>query len=163
MRLPSAAISLRTPEYGPHARYQLIRREGLRHVVVEAGLQPLDDVVLALTRGEHDDREVTGERLAFGGYPDAEKLQELKSQGYDGVITLLNPSIPFEKVLLEREMENGKQVGIPIHSFPMLPWISENGDSLQGIERLVNNNPNTRGTTSTATSANTGWTSSARR
>jgi hypothetical protein len=93
------------------------------------------DVMVAV--GELNDQNVETERLTFGAYPDEQRLEELKSQGYDGVVTLLNPSIPFERVLLEREKKAGEEVGIPVHSFPMLPWISENDDSLRGIERLV--------------------------
>lgn len=93
------------------------------------------DVMVAL--GELNDQNVETEWLTFGAYPDQQKLEELKAQGYDGVITLLNPGIPFEKVLLEREKEAAREVSIPVHSFRMLPWISENDESLQGIQRLV--------------------------
>jgi hypothetical protein len=93
------------------------------------------DVMVAV--GELNDQNVETERLTFGAYPDEQKLEDLKSQGYDGVVTLLNPGIPFERVLLEGEKKAGEEVGIPVHSFPMLPWISENDDSLRGIERLV--------------------------
>jgi len=93
------------------------------------------DVMVAV--GELNDQNVETERLTFGAYPDEHKLEDLKSRGYDGVVTLLNPNIPFEKVLLEREKKAGEEVGIPVYSFPMLPWVSENDDSLRGIERLV--------------------------
>lgn len=90
-------------------------------------------VALDLTGRE----EVRGERLTFGSYPDEEKLEELQSEGYDGVITLLNPDIPFERVLLERERANAERIGIELHSYPMLPWISQNQRSLTGIASLV--------------------------
>lgn len=54
----AAAVLARAPEDGPDAGGQLVRRERLRHVVVQAGLQALYDIVLALARGEHDDREL---------------------------------------------------------------------------------------------------------
>jgi len=95
------------------------------------------DTDLMVAVGELSEETLETERLTFGSYPDAQRLEELKDQGYDGVITLLNPNIPFEKVLLQREKENGRAVGIPVHSFPMLPWISENNDSLEGIQALV--------------------------
>jgi protein tyrosine phosphatase (PTP) superfamily phosphohydrolase (DUF442 family) len=72
-----------------------------------------------------------GERYAFGPYPDKPRLRELKAEGYDGVISLLSPMIPFEKILLEQEMEHGKEVGITIYSLPMLPWVSDNQESIQ--------------------------------
>lgn len=79
----------------------------------------------------------SSKRLTFGSYPDIEKLGQLDDQEYDGVIALLNPSTPFERVLLDEEKTNGKEIGVKVYSFPMLPWVSENGDSLQGIESLV--------------------------
>lgn len=81
--------------------------------------------------------EAEGERLTFGSYPDEAKLRELESEGYDGVITLLSPEIPFERVLLERERENAERIGIPVRSYPMLPWISQNQNALAGIAGLV--------------------------
>ena len=42
-------------------------------------------------------------------------------------------------MLLEEEKANGKEIGLEVHSFPMLPWISANGDSLRGIDNLVEN------------------------
>jgi protein tyrosine phosphatase (PTP) superfamily phosphohydrolase (DUF442 family) len=95
------------------------------------------DTDLMVAVGELNDQNVSTERLTFGAYPDEQRLEDLKAQGYDGVVTLLNPNIPFEKVLLEREKEAGEEVGIPVHSFPMLPWISSNDDAIRGIERLV--------------------------
>jgi protein tyrosine phosphatase (PTP) superfamily phosphohydrolase (DUF442 family) len=77
------------------------------------------------------------ERFTFGPYPDRLDLQTLKEQGYDGVITLLHPSIPFERVLLTEERENAEDVGIELHSLPMLPWISDNHEALAEIRKLA--------------------------
>ncbi|MGB3681613.1 MAG: hypothetical protein WA990_03925 [Rubrobacteraceae bacterium] len=98
------------------------------------------DTNTMIAMGNLNEQTVESERLTFGSYPDLQRLEELEDQGYDGVITLLNPSIPFERVLLEEEKANGKEVGLEVHSFPMLPWISANGDSLRGIDNLVNSN-----------------------
>jgi len=81
-------------------------------------------------------REVT-KRFTFGPYPDLAELQKLKSQGYDGVISLLHPTIPFETVLIEREKANAAQVGIKLYHFPMLPWISDNHDAREGVRKLI--------------------------
>jgi len=85
MRLPalSAAVSLRAPQHGPDAGDKLVGGEGLRHVVVEAGLQPLDDVVLALAGGEHDDRE--GGKVAFRAAPDAPDELQAVHPGHQAV------------------------------------------------------------------------------
>jgi len=77
------------------------------------------------------------ERFTFGPYPDKPRLQELKAEGYDGVISLLSPMIPFEKILLEEEMKHGKEIGIAVHSLPMLPWVSENQESIQQAMELA--------------------------
>ena len=81
--------------------------------------------------------EEVSPNLSFGPYPDKEALQLLKDQGYDGVINLLHPAIPFEEVLAREEKKNGAEVGIKVYSFPMLPWISENRAALAGIRGLI--------------------------
>ena len=75
--------------------------------------------------------------LSFGPYPDKDELKLLKAQGYDGVISLLHPAIPFEEVLLQEERGNGEALGIKVYSFPMLPWISENKTALTSIRTLL--------------------------
>lgn len=78
-----------------------------------------------------------GQRLVFGPYPDAAKLEELEGEGYDGVIALLSPKVPFERVLLQQEEENGEATGIRVYSRPMLPWITGNEASLETIKTLA--------------------------
>ena len=65
------------------------------------------DADLMVAFGEMNQEEAWGERFTFGAYPDARKIEELKDEGYDGVITLLNPKIPFERVLLKQELAAG--------------------------------------------------------
>jgi protein tyrosine phosphatase (PTP) superfamily phosphohydrolase (DUF442 family) len=81
--------------------------------------------------------EEVSERLSFGPYPDKNELKLLKAQGYDGVISLLHPAIPFEEVLLQEEKKNAEDVGIQFYSRPMLPWISENKAALNSILVLI--------------------------
>lgn len=81
-------------------------------------------------------REVTS-RFTFGPYPELPELQQLKAQGYDGVISLLHPTIPFETVLIAREEANARQAGLRLYHFPMLPWISDNREARDGIRKLV--------------------------
>ena len=90
--------------------------------------------LVALSRGE---TQSLGERFTFGPYPDRGDLEQLKQQGYDAVVTLLSPAIPFEKVLLDEELANGAAVGIKVYSFPMLPWISDNAGALAAIHDLA--------------------------
>lgn len=81
--------------------------------------------------------EEVSPNLSFGPYPDKEALKLLKEQGYDGVISLLHPAIPFEEVLWQEEKKNGEELGIKTYDFPMLPWISENRAALAGIRSLI--------------------------
>lgn len=81
--------------------------------------------------------EEVSDRLSFGPYPDLEQMKLLKQQGYDGVISVLHPAIPFEEVLLREEKKNGAEVGLKVYDFPMLPWISENKAALKGIQALL--------------------------
>ena len=54
-------VLARAAQHGADARQQFARREGLDHVVVDAGLEAADAVVLLAARGQHDDRHLAGE------------------------------------------------------------------------------------------------------
>lgn len=74
----------------------------------------------------------------FGAYPDEEKMEELKEDGYTGVISLLHSMvIPAEPILMEKEVINAKKVGIKLISVPMLPWIVENDASVLKIKEIA--------------------------
>jgi len=96
----------------------------------------LDTGLAVITSRQGSVREVT-RRFTFGPYPELEQLQQLKSQGYDGVVSLLHPTIPFEAVLIEREEGNARQAGLKLYHFPMLPWISDNREARDGMQKLV--------------------------
>ncbi len=100
-----------------------------------------NSAIVAMSRGEVEE---TTEQLTFGPYPDQSLLKDLEQQGYDGVITLLSTTIPFENELLDQELENGDEVGLTIHSFPMLPWVGDNAQSINGIIDLLKTNPDKR-------------------
>lgn len=100
-----------------------------------------DTALISLSRGEV---ETASERFTFGPYPDQSTMQTIKEQGYEGIITLLNPTIVFEKKLLTDEQNKGEKLGIKVHSFPMLPWVGDNKQSIEGILNLVDNNPGKR-------------------
>ena len=93
-----------------------------------------DSNLVAVFQGTSQQRN---SKFMIGPYPEEERLTELKKEGYQGVISLLSPTIPFEKLLLDREMQAGAKIGIQVYSFPMLPWISGNQTSLNGIKELV--------------------------
>ncbi|WP_203361432.1 hypothetical protein [Bacillus sp. REN10] len=78
-----------------------------------------------------------GERFTFGPYPEKNDMKALKEEGYDGIITLLNPTLPIEKPLLDKEKKNAKEIGIELHSIPMLPWVGNNSDSIKEAKTLI--------------------------
>lgn len=78
-----------------------------------------------------------GERFTFGPYPEKEELARLKEEGYDGVITLLNPTLPIEQPLLEKEKKNASEAGIILHSLPMLPWVGDNSKSIEEVKKMI--------------------------
>ncbi len=97
----------------------------------------LDNDLLAAAGQLGQQSTEEGQRIVFGPYPDAERLAELEDEGYDGVIALLSPKVPFERVLLEQEKDNGKEADIRVYSRPMLPWITGNEASLEAIKALA--------------------------
>ncbi len=107
-------------------------------IVIAGGIFVLllstDNKLVTTFQGSQDNR---GSKYMIGPYPEDERLQQLKKEGYEGIISLLSPTIPFEKLLLDREMQAGEKIGLRIYSFPMLPWISGNESSLNGIKELV--------------------------
>jgi len=97
----------------------------------------LDNDLLAAAGQLGQQSTEEGQRIVFGPYPDAERLAELEDEGYDGVIALLSPKVPFERVLLEQEKDNSEEAGIRVYSRPMLPWITGNEASLEAIKALA--------------------------
>lgn len=57
--------------------------------------------------------------ITFGPYPSAEQLRRFKRQGGMYVVSLLDPRLPYEKELLEREQEAASREGLILKDFPM--------------------------------------------
>jgi protein tyrosine phosphatase (PTP) superfamily phosphohydrolase (DUF442 family) len=80
----------------------------------------------------------TGVQFVFGAYPDANRLRELKKQGFTAVVSLQHPAVvPFEPASIDQERKNAKQLGITFIHAPMLPWVSDNAAALARIRELV--------------------------
>lgn len=78
------------------------------------------------------------QQFTVGPYPTSSKLEQLKKDGYTGIISLLHPAVvPFEPRLLNAEENAAKKVGIDLVKAPMLPWIGDNSTSLKKIEEIV--------------------------
>jgi hypothetical protein len=54
-----------------------------------------------------------------GPYPTREDFRELDKRGVTAIVTLLDPSIPYERLLLDKEAENAHRHGIALFDFPM--------------------------------------------
>lgn len=78
-----------------------------------------------------------GERFTFGPFPEKDDMEQLKLEGYDGIITLLSPTLPIEKPLLDKEKKNAKESGLELHSLPMLPWVGDNSNSIKKAKELI--------------------------
>ncbi len=77
------------------------------------------------------------DRFVFGPFPDRVRTEDLKREGFTGIITLLSPLVPFEAVLLEQEREDARAAGLKLIETPMLPWVSSNHDALEKIRAIA--------------------------
>ncbi len=61
----------------------------------------------------------SGERIVIGPYPLAKDFEVLKDNNAALIICLLNPEIPYEKILIEKEKVLAQQFGIRLEVYPM--------------------------------------------
>lgn len=78
-----------------------------------------------------------GPTFIFGSYPDARKLKELKEQGVTTVVSLQDPRVVIELEGIKEEKAATAQLGIEFVQAPMLPWVSDNEESLALIRKLA--------------------------
>ena len=57
--------------------------------------------------------------VLLGPYPVEEDFADLKKRGVTTIISLLEPNVPYEKVLLERERALAERHGMTVKNFPM--------------------------------------------
>lgn len=58
-------------------------------------------------------------RFIFGPYPLADDFPALQKKGVRTIISLLDPSLPYEKVLLDQETALATRHGMSVRNFPM--------------------------------------------
>lgn len=58
-------------------------------------------------------------RVTFGPFPQAPVLAQLKASGYEEVITLLNPSLPQERSLIDKELSACREHGLKCTNMPL--------------------------------------------
>jgi len=119
------------------------RRSGLAAVLLllcallaAHGLQQLSSRGVAVL-ARSSEFSLQEQRFNFGPYPDELMLQKIRRAGILHIITLLNPTIPFEATLLKEEQVAASHLGLTVHSFPMLPWVQGNEQQLEAALQLV--------------------------
>jgi phytol kinase len=77
--------------------------------------------------------------FTFGSFPSEARLDRLGEQGYT-IVSLVHPSVlPFEARLLEIERGWAEDEGIEFISIPMMPWASQNAESIEKLKDLALN------------------------
>jgi hypothetical protein len=93
---------------------------------------------LVSAQGGDAGESFVGSRFTFGPYPSEARLAQLASEGYSGVISLLHPAVvPFETRLIGEERRTANAAGLEFIHAPMLPWVSDNEESLNIIKTIV--------------------------
>lgn len=99
-------------------------------VLVGAGWLVLINPNNAVTRFFSNSISDVKARIVIGPYPLDEDFKRLKSAKIGLIVTLLNPEIPYEDVLLKQEQERSNRFGIPLKNFPMSSILGQRfGDS----------------------------------
>jgi hypothetical protein len=137
--LLSAAITA----YARRSRYRRLRT-GIPAVATLCAVLSLwgwsNPAVYATVAGGLSGSPVTaaGAQFVFGPYPDRARLEELKKDGFAGVVSLQHPAVvPFEPQGISAERESARQIGIEFIHAPMLPWVSSNEASLETIRGVA--------------------------
>jgi hypothetical protein len=78
-----------------------------------------------------------GPEFVFGPYPQPERLAELKRGGFTAVVSLQHPGVLVEVQGIAREKEAARRLGLELIQAPMLPWVSDNAESLEKIRALA--------------------------
>jgi protein tyrosine phosphatase (PTP) superfamily phosphohydrolase (DUF442 family) len=87
---------------------------------------------------DHDSIAANGAQFVFGPYPERERLEQLKREGFAGVVSLQHPAVlPFEPVGIRDEKQAAQEIGLEFIHAPMLPWISTNEESLEIVRDLA--------------------------
>lgn len=78
-----------------------------------------------------------GPTFVFGSYPDDNRLKELKHQGVTAVVSLQSPAVLVEISGISEERSATAREGLTFIEAPMLPWVSDNTESLEKIKQLA--------------------------
>src|SRR3981081_2947245 len=78
-----------------------------------------------------------GAEFIFGAYPDDAKLEALKKAGVTAIISLQHPGVVIEREGISAERDPTKKLNLQFIQAPMLPWVSDNEESLQKLREIA--------------------------
>jgi hypothetical protein len=78
-----------------------------------------------------------GPTFLFGSYPDEDRLRALKKQGVTTIVSLQSPAVLVEISGINEERSAAAREGLTFVEAPMLPWVSDNTESLEKIKQLA--------------------------
>src|ERR1700682_4462367 len=78
-----------------------------------------------------------GAEFLFGAYPDDAKLDSLKKAGITAVISLQHPGVVIEREGISAERDATKKLHLQFIQAPMLPWVSNNEESLEKLREIA--------------------------
>ena len=78
-----------------------------------------------------------GAEFLFGAYPDEAKLASLKKSGVTAVISLQHPGVVIEREGISAERDAARKLNLQFIQAPMLPWVSNNEESLQKLREIA--------------------------
>jgi hypothetical protein len=78
-----------------------------------------------------------GPQFIFGAYPDEPRLEELKREGVTSVISLQHPGVVIEREGISAERDATKKLRLAFIQAPMLPWVSNNEESLEKLRQIA--------------------------
>lgn len=78
-----------------------------------------------------------GPTFIFGSYPDDNRVRELKKQGVTAIVSLQSPAVLVEIQGINEERKSAEREHVQFIEAPMLPWVSDNTESLEKIKQIA--------------------------
>jgi hypothetical protein len=78
-----------------------------------------------------------GPSFIFGSYPDDNQIRELKKKGVTAIVSLQSPAVVVEISGISEERKSAAREGMQFIEAPMLPWVSDNTESIEKIRQLA--------------------------
>src|SRR5260221_7739275 len=78
-----------------------------------------------------------GPNFLFGSYPDDDDLRELKKKGVTAIVSLQSPAVVVEISGIAAERKAAARQGPRFFDAPILPWVSDNAESIEKIKQLA--------------------------